>query len=456
MEMEIKQVSFLNEQDLLKYIKQIQDLFQNNVYSQIVYVKLLKEILGNVKAWLPNSQRIEYTIRNIVEADKSFILTATAKSAATAKSTATASNPYIKTFNLIPLTKSQNISDICELIFKRECKSIKEFIDICESKKYGLIVMNRIIPNPITYNVTQLLDWNESKRFGEVHKKEFGVDLALLDRNKTIDKIAVPKEHNKWNFRIDTHVFEFKNYDEDMNKYVVILDSLAHGYFRVLCNYMSAGKYFVLVSSIQELYKHCAGLTPCVSRISSLNAIVQQKAMPNIFIPIMINQDKIKEISTIIDPKYLRNNIYLRLNEEFQAILERDYKGGRSIKDNYTYAKVIHDEKFLCVFSNIITHEFHEFIYNSYDEYRMSHINLSEIMSSFMNTIYINQRSFVKGIHDYFKDNQVDFNDDTTPIIIKNHFNVMSKHVLDKLITSDSNLYQTVLYKINILKHSFI
>ena len=37
------------------------------------------------------------------------------------------------------------------------------------------------------------------------------------------------------------------------------------------------------------------------------------------FLPIKADMDKIKENSTIIDPKYLRNAIYLRLLDEFKS-----------------------------------------------------------------------------------------------------------------------------------------
>ncbi len=451
-ETESKKISLMSEPDLLNYINKIQKLFRGNINSQIIYIAILDQILSNISTWMPDSMRTSYTIRSAIEADKNFVLQTESRS----KKPHNQVNPYIKTFNLIPMSKSQDISDVCEQIFKQKCKTFNEFVKICDKNHYGLIVMNRIIPNPITYNIKQLIDWNISKEFSDIHKKEYGVNIALLERNKTIDKIAVPKEHNKWKFSIDTYVLTFKDYEAEMGNYVILLDSLANGHYRILCNYISVDRYFVLVSSIKELYHHCAGIIPPSTRTSDVNAIIQNQAMPNIFIPIMINQDKLKDISSVVDPKYLRNNIYLRLNEEFQAQLDREYKGGKHIKDNYTYAKIIHDEKFLCIFSDTITQEFHKFIYNSFDEYKMGHINLSEIFSSFMNTIFIYQRSFVKGIHDYFKDNQIKFNGDITPQIIKNHFNEMSKHVLDKLITADSNIYQTVLYKINILKHSFI
>ena len=173
------------------------------------------------------------------------------------------------------------------------------------------------------------------------------------------------------------------------------------------------------------------------------------------FLPIKADIEKIKENSIIIDPKYLRNSIYLRLLDEFKSVFN-----AKKINDNYSYAQIIHNDNFLNIFSEILIKEFYTYLYANYDEYT-KRVGLSEVISSFINVIYINQREFTKELHDYFKNNIIEstvFEEDNIKksTLILHHFDNLLQYVLNKIITNDSNVYQTMIYKINLLKNTFI
>jgi hypothetical protein len=299
------------------------------------------------------------------------------------------------------------------------------------------------------------LDWKESQRYAEKHKPTYGVDADLLARFQTIEKVDVK---TKWDFSIDTHVFKFDNYENDKSKFIIILDSLSPDMYRITVNFMSTEKYFIRTSSIRELYMHCmAGNQNTSSRIGQYNSLCINNATQHIFSQIKINLENVKEVGSIVDPKYLRNRIYLLILDAFKSIANKKYQGGKGIKDNYTYASIIHNDQFLGVFSDVLVNEFHVYLYKTYDEYLTGHIQLSEIAASFLNVIYIYQRTFVKEIHDYFKDNLLDFAaEGDIGQKVNAHFDEMIRVVLDKIITTDSNIYQTVLYKINLLKTSLV
>lgn len=467
LEKETKVIAYMTEEKLLNYIKDIQQMYYKYPIAQELYTSIIKNILQNVKSWIPESGQILYNIKNIIENDKTYILNQINilhKKKSPKQSSLLDINPYFKSYNLIPITPSLDIENISKIIFadnhlfssdKKSVNTLEKFIKICTDKGYGLIIFNKKIPNPITYNISQLLNLEKSKNFQDIHKKKYGVDISLLERNTTIDKIYLDNK-NKWEFNIKTYGISFKDYEKEKDKYIIILDSLANNYYRIYNNYLSEKNYYIRISSIYELYNYCSYGPNIPTRITNLNKIIQNKALPNVFSPIKPDIKKIKNISMIVDPKYLRNNIYLRLNDQFNQILESKFKNGEAIKDNYTYASIIHDEKFLNVFSDIIISEFHIYIYDNYDEYTTEHIKLSEVFSSFLNTVYINQRTFIKEIHDYFKNNTFDFKEDNIPHRIKNHFDEMNKNVLNKLITEETNLYQTILYKINLLKNTFV
>jgi hypothetical protein len=178
-------------------------------------------------------------------------------------------------------------------------------------------------------------------------------------------------------------------------------------------------------------------------------------ALQNMFCPIKLDLDVAREHANIVDSKYLRNQIYLTLLDHFRDIINKKYNGGAKIKDNYTYALIIHDDNFLCIFSNIITSEFHKYIYSNYDEYFLGPTGITEIFSAYIGVVYIYQRTFVKEMHDYFKDNPFNF-EEREKVDILQHFDAMVMSVLEKIITNESNIYQTVLYKINSLKNTLI
>jgi hypothetical protein len=402
-----------------------------------------------IPTWHPQNKQLVFSILSIIEDEKTRILNQNTKSKPITIAKTKMLNPYYKTFGLIPVSELLPIDQISQMIFKKASKTLNEFIKICKENEYGLIIIKKFIPHPITYKTTQLLDWKKSQEFEKRHKRTYGVDADLLERYRTIEKID---NKAKWDFSYETHILKFDNFEADKEKFIIVLDSLAPDYYRIVVNYVSSISYFIRASSIRELYIHCmGGQEYSTTRIGQYNALCINKSIPFIFSPVKINIEKLSEVATIVDPKYLRNRIYLLLIDEFKKATTK------KIKDNYTYASIIHNDKFLNIFSDVLTNEFHSYLYKTYDEYLTGHINISEITVSFLNVIYIYQRTFVKEMHDYFKDNLFDFDIEGDTILkLKAHFDEMVHVVLDKIITNDSNIYQTIIYKINLLKTTLI
>lgn len=437
-----------------KYIKNAQTAFSTSQFAASFYCKLMKAILKDVPKWYPDDQQLYFYILSQIEVDKDRILNRINTKEPDPSRTQLL-NPYYKTFGLIPQSKSLPISDISEKIFKMPSKTFADFVKLCKSKNYGLILMNKHIAHPITYHTDQLIDFKQSMDYAQSHKPSYGIDKVMLDRLTTIDKIKVK---SKWDFSIEPHILKFSDYESEKERFVIILDSLAPDYYRILTNYMRADAYFVRVSSIRELYEFCnkpKSSLP-ITRMYNYNTLCQQTAMLNIFAPVRVDVEKLKVTTSITDPKYLRNRIYLALLDGFKEIMNKKYKGEVGIKDNYTYASIIHDDQFLNIFSQILTQEFHAYLYKTYNEYTTGHLHIAEIIGSFLNVICVYQRTFVKEIHDSFKNNTYNFKGGVKPGGIIKHFDDIVTEVLNKIITTESNVYQTVLYKINLLKSTLI
>jgi hypothetical protein len=439
------EIDKIEQENILNYIKKIQILFYKNPHSIDLYCHLILTILNKVKELFPNDKILYYKIIKIIEDDKTYILSLINNEIPTI-SKSVELNPYYKNFNLIPLTDLLPINEISNILFNQSL-NMKEFIKLCKNKDYSIIIIKKHTKNPISFKTNQLLDWKKYQEFSKLHKRNYGIDKHILSYYSIIEQVDVD---SKWDFSIETHGLKFNNFEEDMNNYTIILDSLAPNLYRIEANYLSSHNYFVKIGSIKELYDYCKNKKP--SRIGSFNALNIKKAKNILFSPIKHDLDKIKEVSTIVDPKYIRNEIYLLMLDEFNLFLKKN----KNIKDNYTYASIIHDNKFLEIYSDVLVREFYSYLYKNYSDYVNGNIQISEIISSFMNVIYINQRIFVKEIHDYFKDNLFDFTQDNVLINLKIHFDEMIRYVLDKIITIDNNIYQMILYKINLLKTTLI
>lgn len=443
----------LGDEHIIKYVNDAQSYIAQYPFAINLYCQLIDALLKKIKL-IPEKKILYFDILALIETDKDRILNLTQHKKENAWSSSLLLNPYYNIFGLIPNTDSISISEVSKLIFDVPASTFSDFVKICKEQQYGLIVINKYIVHPITYNTNHLLDFAKSRVFAALHKPTYGVDISILNRYNTIGKID---SQNKWNFSIDTHVLSFKDYAKEKDMFVIILDSLSPSYYRIMTNYLSTNKkYFVRISSARELYNYCNNSEKLLpTRINNFNTISMNKALQNIYSPIKVDMEKLKEVSTIVDPKYLRNQIYLRLLDRFREILTKKYKGGVGIKDNYTYATIIHDDEFLNIFSNIITEEFHTFLYSTYTDYVSGYINIAEIFTSFLADIYIYQRTFIKEVHDYFKDNLLKFDEDDQPNVVA-HFDKMIQTTLAKLITPDSNIYQNILAKINLLKNSLL
>lgn len=425
---------------IIKYITNQQQELHQYPFAIDLYILLIEEILSKIN---PEHKQLPFQIYNTLELDKNFILK-TNSSDKTKFKKSNAINPPYKRFNLIPITPMYSINEIAQYLFKISVKTYKEFEKLCDTKNYGLILISSNTYSPILYDIIHLCNWRISQDFSKTNGDKYGLNPEIIERYITIRKNTIK---TKWNFSISV---SYKS-----QEYVVILESIGDS-FRLLANYFSNDTLiFIRASSVTELINSENNTTKELSRVFNYNQHQINIAKKNMFLPIKVDMEKIKENSIIIDPKYLRNTIYLKLLNEFKSTFN-----AKKINDNYSYAQIIHNDNFLNIFSEILIKEFYTYLYANYDEYS-KRVGLSEVISSFINVIYINQREFTKEFHDYFKNNIIEstvFEEDNSKksTLILYHFDNLLQYVLNKIITNDSNVYQTMIYKINLLKNTFI
>ena len=104
----------------------------------------------------------------------------------------------------------------------------------------------------------------------------------------------------------------------------------------------------------------------------------------------------------------------------------------------------------------------HYLVKNNYI-YDSENINISEIYISFLPVIDDLQKKFKKQLHDSFSDmyNTMDLqifnlNDRDKEIQLGDIFSGTMKKVLNNIVTNDSNIFQSLLYKVLLFKLSLV
>ena len=486
-----------NDETLYNKAIYISHIYHKYKFTTELYVKLINTISKYAK---------NINILSILETDKLRILQK--EYIKIRENNLRLLNPYYKRYGLIPLTKLMNIDELIDNAFKKDMaipfkdrfKNFQNqgdrhqgdrhqgdrhqgdrhqgdrhqgdrhqgdrqrrqggndkfitFKNKCIENNMGLIIMNRHIAHPLTYDTTRLLNRNDSYEYSAIHKPTYGVDAHILKHFNSIVKLNIT---TKWKFDIELHNITKNNYKKEYVKKIFILESLCPDMYRICGLTTKPNEYTVNLSNIKEFYEFCSRNDNEVvpTRIYNLHKLSMNEAVKNMFSPFKVDKNKLAEMSTIVDPKYLRHIIIVRINEQFKTLLNKKYKKGFS--DNYTYAKVIHDESFLILFSDILTIEFFTYLYTRYTEIGEK-VHISEVYISYLNVVYLYYRTFIKEMHNYFKDNLFIFTgntmDDTNQLY--RHFDDMIRNVLGKIITDSSNIYQMVLYKLNLLKNTII
>ena len=417
--------------------------------SALLYKVVSNKILQNIGDTNPSLTNI---LLELVEQSKNNILSNLNDKVITFKYKT--DNTFIKNFGLITISKLGSLDDITKMLYKHDKKitNIEEFSDLCKSKNQDLIVIKKFLNRGVNYNVVQLLDFNTSMAFEKHHKTDDGITEELIDRYKTIEYID--EKSINWKIKYD-YVHE-----NIKNNFVLILQELHNGKFCIIHNKMDIfydnKVYFVRKSSIEGFLQFVKKQNYKATRVGNYNELLNKKIAQNMFLHMKPNIDELKIKSQIIDPKYLRYQIYIVILSEFKELYEKS-----DIKNLYTFSKLIHDESFEKIFSNIIMNEYIKYLFKNLAVYEAENISMSEVYTSFLYVINIYERDFKKKLHDTFLTKipeQKVFklsNHEKEQHLYKLFDNILDE-VLKSIITNENNIFQTILYKLYLFKLSLL
>lgn len=358
-------------------------------------------------------------------------------------------NPPLYNYGLIPVLKPENIKYISSKVFEYSVENIKEFEDICKKEKYDLVIIKKILDRGISYNILDLMNFEKSKEYEKTNSSSDGINTFTIERYRNISYIADINKKKKWEIS-----YKYIVNDQD-HKFVIILEELYPNTYQVLSNNFDS--FFVRKTAIIEFFKsEYLSKHDSYSRIHGYNRIINNDIMNNMFLPLSVDTEVLLKKSQIVDAKYLRHEIYSKILSEFIDNYDKS-----NPKNIYDISKLVHDEKILKLFNQIMMDQFHSHINDNMNLYESKGVSLAEIYTSFIYTMNTYDRDFVKKIHDEFSLEivklknleNIDKNIDKKEII--DMFDKILKTSVNAVITLQSNIFQILHYKLYLLNIPF-
>lgn len=446
--------------------------FTNMIETVAESIELYK-LVANKLLVIVTERNIQqaYDIMNVIEVAKNKLLSKINKKPIV--HTYKPINTFIKNFGFINVTELQSLGDIVNLIFKpteqkpSDVKGVEgvggaaitksemdqgEFAGICKERGYDLIFIKKVLNRGITYNILPLIDFNRSKEFEKHHSVDDGVSVDIVERYRTIEYISNAKDTAKWQIEYD-YVHETLN-----NKFAIIVQELHKNKYCVLSNKFEPSlenqTYFVRKTTIKEFLHFVKTKSYNPTRVNNYNDIVNTKIVENMFLHVKPEVDLLRVKSQIIDPKYLRNEIFILVLSSFKKLLDK-----KSIKTIYEYSKLVHNEAYEKIFSQVIMNEYHKYLFKNTAIYESENISMSEIYVSFLPIISTYERDFKKNIHDIFLlnlPNKDIFADEKKDVLLFDIFEKLLSDVLHGIITNENNIFQTIIFKLYLFKLSLL
>ena len=448
--------------EILNNIETYTKLLKTHPFSISLFAFMMQSILLKC---IPLGEQICNIVIDNIESAKDFIMLDDVKTKLNSKNIHK-SNPHIKTFGLTPNGSSKSLKVLISDVFDKD-KDIKIKNETCLesiSKKNNIciVILNRIINKPIEFNLWNLIDWNYSKSF--LQNELAGVNKKMIDRFNTLTYIEIDK-YQKWNFDINYH----GKIDSD---YFIVIEKLNDDVFRLLNLYdrdsnirktMGGSSYETKIHKKHITYfieyVKNNGIILDNTRISEYHRLQEKIILKNMFLPTKFNTKNISVKSQIIDSKYLRYEMQKQLIIVFNEIIKKEYKSGSLIKTNKDIGVIIHHKGISDIFNSIIIEQYDIYTFKNKDN--VSPFPYSETLKTFIAEINLLNRSFVRDIHSKFTSTKIDQNifdesNEKKNIYLNDMFINIINTVLLKIVSDESNIYQTLLYKNSLLQLSLI
>lgn len=380
-------------------------------------------------------------------------------------------NPHMKTFGLTPIGPVKKLSELSKDAFPNstEVLSLSKLGSIAKSKNICIVILNRIIKKPIEFRVWNLINWKYAKEFLNNPQLSSGISENIIKRFDTISFIQTDDSKSK-----DQWDFDVSHYGDINSEHFVIFENLGVGLFRLLSLYSDSNaipKTFIkgggnldtriARGKISEFIEYIGnkGVGNNHTRINTYHDIHEKEMLKNMFLPVKFNIDGINLNSQIVDSALLRNELSRQLSKRCYELIEKDYKNSEKIKTHKDIGQIIHDKKLSDIFNSVIISQYDSYAFKNKET--DSGFPFSELLKTFLAHLQLLNRDFVRNMHDNFINTRIDIKIFEDSIRNKNIYmrklcDDVIAQTLTKLVSNESNVYQGLIYKTNLLRLSVV
>lgn len=300
------------------------------------------------------------------------------------------SNPSLSRFGLVPATGIMTVSEILEraatdLQIKTGAKNFKDLVGLGDC---GVIILYKIISDPIEIRSHQLLFPNNPQEKPVVEDSHPGISKELVQKYDTIIELNKPKS-KIWDFSGEI-------LDKKSTKKYIVVETLDGHKFRVLAPWINAkmggivlGKFRVkkLIEVLQE-----TKIQP--TRSSAYNRNIGHAFAKNMFLKKPIDLDTYGKFSDLPSHKLLQ--------DASQKILIRMSKNwGRTKKlSKFELNDLFHDQEYAQIFKKAIMSNYADICTDSVANTTKN--IFGEIFTSFLVEMERNSIKLLKELHDAY------------------------------------------------------
>jgi hypothetical protein len=429
------------------------DMVKEFPHSVSLYTYLLQTVINTC---LSSAGICDFII-NQIESAKDCIILYNIKNQ-NGKKTLFQTNPNLKTFGLTPSDDAAELKVVTKKVFGESVNVVSGLSGLAKKNNTCIVVINHIIKNPLEFNIWKLIDKNIAQPY--IQNLDMGITKKTIERFNTISYKPLEKG-KKWNFDI--------NYYGDINsEEFVVFVNMNYKLFRTYSIYdempiVGGGKREIKIkrNKIESFIEYVKndGVMKTSTRVSEYHKIHERIIMNNMFIPVKFNVTGIKNNSQIIDSKFLRYEIFLRLIEQIGKIITKDFKNGAKILTYKDIGTIAHSPQLVDVFNSILIEQYD--IYAIKNREHDSKFPFSETLQTFLSVLYNMNTDFRRLMHDYYVRTKIDEKllseaNDLKKLHLVEIFKEIIKNALVKIISDERNIYQGLIYKNSLLKLSLV
>lgn len=410
-----------NVDDSITQIKILNDLFNKYPNTIHLYIHLLQSLLDKYsRSKDSDNKSISYFISFIVDNNKAVILERK-KEEHKLKGPA---NPSCRSMGLVPICEYKTINELFPLY---QGKNISQ---IAKLTKKSIIVLYNNTNNPISYELWNLTDFHKAKHLGLNDSFTQGINDNMIKRLNTI-KIL---DSAKWNFG------GYDLYGSAEADTFYIIETLNNKHFRFLCPW-NRGKEFISRFRIKGLLNYLGIIkNNTTDRISSYQKI-HNKTVENMFFPIKKPdvEEIVKKSQMDVNSQDIRSTILFRLTDFVEKFVKNDKNPKKQISD------IIHSKNISEIFIDVINDFYDKYI----KETRIEGFKNSEILCTYLSELRDLQLIFSKETHRIYTEKK--YEKEMNRIDIIQFITNIIKDALENIITQESNIYQGIMFKKQLL-----